>query len=428
MKLVLVSYYFPPHRGIGGKRIARWSRRLPSFGVTPLVLTTPEPPAALRDPSPPDTRGAEVFREYCPGWAFQLYHGTNETVATATEDARAGAPSSAWARGLARLGDAIWRNYPIDPNVWFVPFAARAAWRLAREHGARAVLVSSAPYSSLLVGMALARLGLPWIADFRDPWSFNFGQEVRSAIARRADARLEEAALRSASWVLFANDNARRRYVEMFPWLAAKCETLYSGFDPAPVEARPWPVSPRPRVALVHFGDFYGPRRLGVLVDAVAAVARARRLGPQDLGFLLLGRPPAEDLARAEALGVREFFTALPQRPYAEGLGIVAGADALLYCDFHREQYFIGGKLFDYLRARRPIVAMSASAETRGLIEGHGVGRVSDPDDQAGIEAQLCALLDGAFSYTPRDLSALSEESSARRLAEIAGRVGGRGA
>jgi hypothetical protein len=159
------------------------------------------------------------------------------------------------------------------------------------------------------------------------------------------------------------------------------------------------------------------------VLDALAVLAR-EGVSPREIGVLLLGKALADDLARAEALGVREFLQVQPARPYEEGMAILSGADALLYCDPGRERYFIAGKLFDYLRARRPIVGLSASDETRRLIEGHGVGRVFDPDDVAGLVGGLRALFGGASDYQPRDVASLSEDASARRLAEIARELG----
>jgi glycosyltransferase involved in cell wall biosynthesis len=414
-KILFVSYFYPPQRGIGGKRIFRWAKHLTTPQRSSLVLTTPTPPTNECDPGQAtESEGVTVIRDYCPAWLWRLYYRTNEGVRAQVDPS---SEPSKKARLLAALEEVVTRYYPLDPKIWFAPFAAMAALRLARREPISAAVVTAAPVSSLLVGLALGAAGVPWVADLRDPWSFNFEQQKKAPLIQWLESLVEAQVLSSAARVVFASDNTRKRYALLYPWLCHKFHTLYSGFEGAASHAA---YAPSATKVLVHFGTFYGPRRLGVFIDALAAVICEQRLRPESLRLVLLGGAADADLERASALGIRELIEVRPALPYEEGLRFLQSADALLYCDPGREPYFVAGKFFDYLRASRPILALSASSEIAGLIEGHKVGLTCDPDDLAAMKAALTSLLeDPMHHFDPERLEELSAEHSAKRLATL---------
>lgn len=413
--VLIIAYFYPPHKGIGGKRIFRWARLLPRFGLRPVVLTTPLPPQGDLDPGQPwEAPGVEVVRGYVPDFVWRAYHG---------------AEGSEYHPGpLARVLSSAGRLFgtPIDDKLWSVPFALRRARALLRERSFSAILTTSSPYSTHLVGLLLSQEAkIPLVADFRDPWSFNFLSAGRAPLLRALEQRVERRVMQQAARVLFAARATQRRYEELYPELSGRALTLYSGFDPEPLpqEAGRWPLSRRPKVTLVHFGRFYGVRRLGVVLDALAKLKRAYPLGPDDLGLLILGEVNREDQERARALGVDDLLHILPMLPYEEGLSLLKGADILLLCDYAKEPYFVPGKLFDYLRVKRPVLALSANEELHALVQGRGMGRALWPEEAEALSGLLeRSLREGAetaLSFAPKDLAFLSAESSARTLAEI---------
>jgi glycosyltransferase involved in cell wall biosynthesis len=352
----------------------------------------------------------KVERSYSPEWLWSLYYGTNA----------AGTPTL-WSKLLGRIEAESLRYCPIDPKIWFTPFAAVRALSLAKSTNAVA-LVTAAPYSSFLVGLVLGAANVPWIADFRDPWSFNFEMQKKAPLVRWVEAQVERWVLSSATKVIFASDATRKRYEELFPWLVGKTKTLYSGFEREPETRTSTGSVLAGQKTLIHFGTFYGPRRLGVFVDAVAGVVREKNLTPGALQILLLGSASQADLLKAQSLGVGEFFTVKQALPYEEGIRVLRCADALLYCDPGRERYFVAGKLFDYLRAERPIFALSASEEIAEILTSHKLGKVCDPDDLDSMVAALASFLEDperGLNYAPHQLEDLTAEASARALGAI---------
>lgn len=419
MKLLVFSYFYPPHQGIGGKRIFRWARHLPAEGIMPTILTTPWPPARDRDlDQDVIAPQVEVVRGYVPGWVWRWYHGPDGGEYT----------RGPLAKLLGGLGGLL--GTPIDDKLWFAPGAAWRAIALGRAARFGAVLSSSSPYSShLAAAYAADRLGVPLVVDLRDPWTFNFLWKGRPALMRALDARAERFVFRRAARVIFAAEGTQAEYERRYPWLRGKALTIYSGFDADPPGAQAAARGAGPRVSLVHFGRFYGVRTLGATLRALARLQGARGDLSAAVGLSVFGGVSPGDLRLAEELGVRGLLRVEPMRPYQEGLAALRAADALFLCDYDREEYFIPGKFFDYLRVGRPILALSANPELRGLVARLGVGETVHPDDEEGLAARLGRMIDegarGALGFSPRGVEALRAEATARRLAETLREVAG---
>lgn len=373
--LLVISYFYPPQKGIGGKRIFRLLSRLPALGWAPTVLTTPWPPALDRDMSQPIfAEGITLERGYVPPWFWRRYHG---------EQGGEYQPGPL-AKGLASLSRLF--GYPIDGKLWLAPFAYCRAIELGREKPFDAVLSTSSPYSSHLVALSVAkRLGVPFFADLRDPWTFNFLWRDRPPLQKKLDHAAERLVFSSATKVFLAAEATRVRYQELYPQFSEKMLTIYSGFeeDPEGAPVLPWPEE-RPKVAVAHFGRFYGVRRMDKTLSSLAAASQSLGLGPKDLQLLVLGDVQPKDQEQIDALGLSSLLKVSPMMPYEEGLSLLRGADVLFLCDYDVEPYFVPGKLFDYLRVNRPIFALSANEELRQIIHQTRTGKALHPDDAEG--------------------------------------------
>src|SRR4051794_16502047 len=193
-RVLIVAYYFPPLGGIGSLRVSGFASHLPEYGWEPTVLA-PRDGAYYRDPqiSFPES---QVIRtpsiELSRTGKRVLRAGGGDVVAADVGGGRAAV------RRVAR--NALY--FP-DPQVgWYGP-----AWATARQalrgRSFAAVLSSSFPITAHLVARRLHRwLKIPWIAEFRDPWSAALARQGRPA-ARAA--RLERALARESSRVVMTS-------------------------------------------------------------------------------------------------------------------------------------------------------------------------------------------------------------------------------
>jgi glycosyltransferase involved in cell wall biosynthesis len=435
LRLLVVTYYFPPSGGAGVQRPLKWVRYLPEHGVEPVVLTVRAGAYPALDPGlaadvPP---GTTVIRTPAPD-PFGLYgrltgRSRGEAVAarTGTVGQSAALPErlSRWARANLFVPDA---------RVGWVPFAVRAARRLYREAPFDAVLTTGPPHSAHLVGRALRRrLGVPWTADLRDPWTdIHYADALgRSAAAVRLDARLEASVLREASALVTVTAPLR----DAFAVRAGRPVALVrNGFDPAdfagPVRARP---------AAPPFGPFevlYTGTLYDVPTTLLDAVQRLRADG-LDVPLRVVGAAPETLGPEAERRGVGDLVRVEPPVPHDAAVAAMRSAGVLLLT-VEAWSYAAGvvpGKTYEYLASGRPTLGLGPpEGDAAFVLRDAGGGTMHAPGDVDGVAAVLrehaCAWAAG----TPRTgaradaLAPYARPAQAGALADVVRATVGTGA
>ncbi len=357
-------------------------------------------------------------------------------------------------KGLVRRDDAL----RAVARFAFVPDSYRAwtgpAIRAGRERMARgdidAILSTSPPESCHLVGEALARPTagpvLPWLADFRDPWVGLHYRTPPTPLHAVLQRRLERRVLDRADRVLVAShtheralegtlaeDQVRAR-VRFLPNGAELDELEANGNGPgnghgnghtaseasAPTAAAPTAASDPARIVYT-----------GTLVETPAMLrfleAMARRLsyepGRRRHVELLVAGPFGEEYAaRVHALDLDDVVRFVGPVPNAEARRLQKEADVLLLVRNEGPGYeaMVPGKLYEYLAARRPIVAMVGTSEASGLARACGAA-VAAPNDGEAAVAAVFAVLDRAPAAARPDEPAIAALLLARSRRALAG-------
>ena len=325
------------------------------------------------------------------------------------EAAHRAAWNGAWARAVRFL------FFPDDQVAW-IPFAVRSALRAHRRSPVKAIYSSSPPVTSHLVaGLVKRRIGVPWIADFRDPWIGNsFAQPLGSG-HRRLQARLERWIVRTADRVVFATPGLRDRYRSRYPAEAKRFVVIPNGYDAAELaDIKPIPRSDPQVLRLVYTGSVYGEREMTVFLAGLdAALARRpdlrERLRVEFIGWMTdANRRAAEDAVPSLA----PVLELSGQVPRAEALARLQGADAalLLLADGADRDLFVGGKLFEYLGLDRQVLAVVPQGDARRLLGELDWGIVADPEPDA-----IAAALERLVETPPPDRKADPEGRYQRR-------------
>ena len=275
-QLLVIANPYPPMASAGTTRVVRFLRHLPEHGWEPTVLAArASGPAAV----PP---GVRVVRAPVP-WPRRLLGG---------------GPRS------SRINS--WACVP-DPYVGWVGPAVWKGRELLRGERFDAVLSSSPRPSVHLVAATLARLtGLPWLADYRDPWSTYQFRKFPTAAHEAANARLETWALRRAAAVTAVNRPILDDLVARHPWLAGRAHVLPNGFDRAET---PEDVSLGEGFWLVHTGRLYGrEQQVSAFLTALAAL-------PPDVKALFVGVDESRVRPDADRLGLGDRVRVEPLVP-----------------------------------------------------------------------------------------------------------------
>lgn len=405
-RVLMVAYFYPPIAGGGVYRTLGFARHLPGFGFDATVLTGPGDTPWVRD--------ADLLRAV-PGV---------EVVRTARAGGppvpRGGATRPAWMSALARA--AAWVAIPDAYARWRAAAVAAGLARI-RAGGIAAIYSTSPPDTDHLVALDLARATkVPWIADFRDPW---IGLGYRRPPTPWHRARHEELlrdVLARATRVVAAT-RGTGRFLEGFDaGIAPRLSVIANGY-----EAEEWSaVTPRrfATFTILHAGRLSEDRTLEPFLRGLAAFLARRPERRAELTCLLYGpRDAAQERAVREA-GLGDVVRFEGQAPHEQALALEAGADLLLLVKSASPRYrdLVPGKLYEYIGAARPVLAVAPEGPAADLVRRLRMGWVADPGSPGAIADALDAAWTrpaGVPGHTPTEREPYTRRAAAERLAAI---------
>ncbi len=439
-RALIVAPYFPPRRRVGSLRPFRFASHLERFGWRPLVVCFATPGEALSDRERRCSDGIERIELRAP--FDRTRHEARGELGQAALSRPAGATlcaSSGVAIGdeaslaLGRLVSALDASVPLDSWAPILAWhAARLLPRLVRA--APDVVFSTAdPWSSHLFAACVARrVGVPWVADFRDPWTLcpfrGRGPRLTRAINRAFERRVME----QASHTTFTTERTLERYRKAYPAAAQRMSCLPNGFDAsllaAPLDQPLEPLAPTQPLRLCFFGRF---RPLSPARAILLALGRLLERNPQARGHVRLhavGALAADDAALARALRVADTFEPIAPVPYEQTLCALRRHDISLLSTAPERDDVIPSKLWDYLAARRPILSLGRNPDVARLLSTCAAGIQLDPDHTADVAELLARCLAHKQLGEPlplptrpreHDISEFEAHHQTRRLAQL---------
>jgi len=377
VKLLLVTLYFPPAGGGGVQRPLKFASHLPALGIETHVLAPDDPKWLHEDADLPLPTQAWVHRA--------RYVGPRGRRLADELHGRSGVDLAV--RRAATVGR---RLLVPDENVTWNATAIPKAISIVRSEGIDVVLTTSPPASVHLVGAAVqAATGAKWVADLRD--------SLLAHPHRRAD-----------SLAVRAKEQASRGVAAL---VARRADAVVTAAEAISVEARS--LDPRGRVItiengcdfddfaglehvrsdlfrLTHTGSFFGRRDPRPFLRALADS------GLEDVRVRFVGDFRPGDREFVEELDLRDRVEIIPYVPRRRSLELQRESEALLLLIPEaggRGRGVLSGKVFEYIAAERPILAIvPADGAAARLIDETGVGVVVAPDDVDGIREALTAL------------------------------------
>lgn len=368
--VLMVAFHYPPYfRSSGVHRTLKFSRYLPDHGWRPVVLSAGtvaygQTTTAQLGEIPPIV---EVTRSFALDSHRHLAIGGKSLGITAIPDQ--------W-------------------STWLLS-AVPAGLRLIRKHRPAAIWSTYPIPTAHLVALTLHRLtGIPWVADFRD--IMTTGDYPRQASLRRVYGWIERSVMRHATRVIQTTPSAQRIYIERYPWLSpTTCRVIANGYDEEDFADLPAaagePEAGEP-LRLVHSGLVYDEER-----DPrpfFRALARLRREGIVKPGALRIDLRGAgsdeyfEGLIRD--LGIADMVRLLPRITYHDALRECADAAALLLLQGPSCDGQIPAKAYEYLRLRKPILALTTTTgDTGRLLAECGGATIIDLMDEEALYRAL---------------------------------------
>lgn len=395
-RILLVSGFFPPYSPLGAVRapmlVAHWLAAGHDLRV--LAMLNPAITGMLDSPLPREKVAYAPFTP--PGQALEriLGHFRRQPAPRAAGGGdTAPQPAAAGEARPARLAAArrFYQQavqFPDRYRNWAGP-AVAAGLELARSWPPDLIYSSGPPHTGHVIAGRLSRkLRAPWVAELRDTWANNPYSDAPWPISALHTLYAGRVLGQAAACVTLT------RTAQAEVKAALGCETIvsYNGFgreDFAELDDSP-PTDPE-RLTILHAGVIYPGRRDPVALFQALAAMRAER---RAVRVKFYHDQMAAVAARASELGVGDCVEICAPVPRRTILGLERGADVLLLCRWAdpRDDGVIPGKLFEYIGARRPVLAVgSTTGEAAAIVRQGGFGLVSN--DPVAIAGQLRAWI-----------------------------------
>jgi glycosyltransferase involved in cell wall biosynthesis len=423
-KVLIVTYYFPPSGGSGVQRTLKFVKYLRDFGWEPVVLTArdadyPALDAGLEKEIPD---GVAVYRAplFEPYKMYRRFTGrqANESsdMATLSLD---GTQKRKWSE---RISEFIRAGFfvPDARMTWLYP-AVRLGKKICQEHDIHIIYTSAPPYTTHLIGRRLARWSRkPWVADFRDSWiGWLSTPQWRPFWAASLERRMEKAVLAQASRILTVSNGVKEDLLSRHPALRDdRWLLLPNGYD-----AKDFNICVPEKsdyFTITYTGSMYGNRNPGALLQALENLCQSEPEFVVRIRIRIVGRVGESILQRIRTSPVNHLFEYIPYVTHQISLRYLLSSDAalLIIDDAPANKGIVTGKVFEYIGAGLPILALAPEGDAADLIRQHQLGIVVPPNDVEQIIEAIKILCAGGVKGTG-DATQFERKNLTGRLAAV---------
>lgn len=426
MKVLIISYYWPPSGGSGVQRWMYFAKYLGEFGIEPTIITVKENQASYSSVDESLVQEIEHIRTFKTSTLepIRLYSFLKSGNAKKSiPQGNVGGKKPGMIDKMARF---IRANYFIpDARVGWNPYAFKKAKQLLQTEKFDFVITTGPPQSTHLVGLKLKKMmpNICWIADFRDPWTEVYYNELfkRTKSNEAKDQKMELDVLQESDMVLTVGPSMQKLLQSKIENQKDKVKFIFNGFDETKI-----------RKAKVIANDIFTIAYIGTLSanypykSIVAAFNQIKETAEnKKFQINLAGKIEADVLADFKALESESILINYHGIiAHNEALSLMKNADLLLLClpVYEGSSIFVSGKLLEYVACNKPILGVFNPESDAGfLVENYTQGKVFLPENQLEIFNFIQDALNGNLTMKTdlRSPSEFERKATAKELADL---------
>ncbi len=425
-RVLIISYYWPPSGGAGVQRWLKFVKYLRAFNWEPVIYTpeNPEFPAIDESLFHDIPEGIEIVRT--PIWEpYSFYKkligaGKNERINAGflSEKKRPGLAEkfSIWLRGNFFIPDA--RKFWIKPSVRFLV-------KYLAEHPVDAIVSTGPPHSMHMIALGVKmETGIPWLADFRDPWTnIDFYHELMlTAWADKKHHHQELNVLKQADEVVVISRSMKSDFLKIYD---RNYTVITNGFDAA--DMADFEVTPDHKFSIAHIGTMVKTRNPEALWQALSNEVAINQELAENLEIKLVGSVDYSVSDSIEKAGLTKYVNKISYLPHNEVIKIQQQSQVLLLLinDTPNAKVILPGKFFEYMASRRPILCIGpADGDAAQVIAETNSGYVVDKDDVANMQQTIKQLFTRyKTGNTKMESKAIERFSRQQLTADLADRL-----
>lgn len=403
-KVLILTYYWPPSGGAGVQRWLKFVKYLREFGWEPVVYTVENGELPVTDNSlfQDIPEGVEIIKR--PIWEpYMLYKrfsgkkkGEKINTGFLNENKKQGFKDkmSIWIRGNFFIPDA--RKFWIKPSTAFLV-------DYLKNNPVDAMISSGPPHTMHMIALGAKKKHphLPWIADFRDPWTNIdfYDQLMLTAWADRKHHRMEKAVLMHADKVVSVGEQMNLEFIEMLKAKngdTGKCLVITNGFDSEDVSTET--IEKDEKFSLAHIGTLVKDRNPDVLWKVLEKMTREDVVFRDRLEIKLVGKVDFYVMNQLEERGLMPFVRKIDYLPHDEVIEEQCRSHVLLLLvnNTPNAKGILTGKFFEYMSSGNPVLAIGPEdGDLAAIIHATGSGRISGFEDEKSLEANIRSFFAG---------------------------------
>ena len=432
MKRVLViTYYWPPTGGSGVQRWVKFARYLPSEGWQPVIYTPENPEQLAVDHSlekeiPSE---AEIIKTHITE-PYELYKKFLRRSGHSKEAVEVN-PVNAQNKSLSQKV-AMWIRgnfFRPDPRCMWIGPSVRFLKKYLEEHPVDLIVSTGPPQSMHLIGRKLAKdTGLPWIADFRDPWTkiFYFKHLSMTRATERWHHRMERKVLDDATAVVAVSPLVQQEFQAMTQTPVELITTGYDECDFPHGKDEDAAGGKGKDFIITHTGLFAADGNPEVLWEVLSEKCAVDEDFRKHLKIKLVGKNDVQIIRAIEEAGLKDNLIDMGYQPHSVAVEEQRKA-SLLILPLRKEPEYkavLPGKLFEYLASWRPVLGIGQPDGAMSMILNKTkTGIVPDWNDKTSVSRfiDLCweNHLKGKLTVEDADISQFTRRNLTRRMAEL---------
>ena len=396
-KVLVITYHFPPYRTGGVYRHLKFAKYLSRYGWYPYILTAKNPSKHKQDLS--------LMKDIPPSLPIYL---TYSIEPDGVEEGLINLKNRFLPKDsvpdnhkfiLFKIINKLLSTYLLIPDdkVGWLPHTILKSAQLIKRENIDSICTTSPPHSTHLIGLLLKKIiGIPWIADFRDPWSHSFMKRPfydKFKFRYRLEKMMEGTVLAACDRIITVSKGHRDNLLNNISNISQeKIKVITNGFDDDDFEGQDISrkENDQSKFLITHIGRVY-PGKSYAFLACLKNLIEENSHFARNIVVSFVGHPSNHHREVVNRLGLAQYVRFEGFHDRNNAIKDMLSSDLLLLM-VGEENNWIPGKLFEYLRAKKPIFVIGEEGDATRIAQESGLGIVVSPKNIHQVKEKLLEI------------------------------------
>lgn len=421
-KVLVITYYWPPAGGPGVQRWLKFVKYLPEFNIQPIVYCPENPSYPTLDSSLLQEVDSKItvlkhpIKE--PLRFLKLLFKSKTNILS-----KGGIPDSKKQSIFELFLLYIRGNFFVpDARVFWVKPSVKYLSSYISKHQIDTIITTGPPHSVHLIGMQLkAKHKLRWFADFRDPWTdISYHKNLNlTHKAQQKHLKLERQVLNTSDHIIVTSSQTKKLLSKI---TQQPISVITNGFDDENVSS----ITLDSKFSLTHIGSLFDQRNPTLLWNVLSELIEEFPEFKANFQLVLVGNVSADIKASMDSAKLTSYLKIVGSVTHNEAVIYQRKTQVLLLIEANTTEasYIIPGKLFEYINANRPILALGPKqSDIPSILKDTQTGRYFDYENETALKIHILELFENyktnSLSVASKDIERFSRKNCTKQLAEV---------